>query len=188
MTNEIMHDVKNALTGIQTCAEVLEYDNLEPNERKEFAQTIMHKIEQIVEMTQDLLEFSYGQQEVLNLEIYSAETFIQDLLSTITPDLMLQNISICTDFHFTGAFQIDVKKMKRVFLNIITNARDAMPDGGTLTITSRFVHDMIQFEFMDTGCGMSPELQAHFLEPLVTEGKPQKRLKAHLICDVFMGS
>jgi signal transduction histidine kinase len=61
--------------------------------------------------------------------------------------------------------------MKRVFMNIVTNARDAMPDGGALTITSQLVNDMIQFAFIDTGCGMPPELQARMFEPYVTEGK-----------------
>ena len=48
---------------------------------------------------------------------------------------------------------------------------DAMPEGGTLTITSQYVNDLIQFEFTDTGIGMSPELQTHFLKPFVTAGK-----------------
>lgn len=39
-------------------------------------------------------------------------------------------------------------------------------------ITSQLVNDMLQIEFTDTECGMSSELQARFLEPLVTEGKP----------------
>jgi two-component system NtrC family sensor kinase len=61
--------------------------------------------------------------------------------------------------------------MKRVFMNIVDNARDAMPDGGVLRITSRLVGDRIQFEIADTGHGIPPELQAHIFEPGVTEGK-----------------
>jgi len=85
---------------------------------------------------------------------------------------MRRNISIHTNLSYTGKCQIDVTKMKRVFMNILWNARDAMPEGGTLTITSRLIDDIVQIEFADTGCGMSPELQTRFLEPLVTEGKP----------------
>ncbi len=56
-------------------------------------------------------------------------------------------------------------------MNIISNACDAMPDGGTLTVTAQVADNRIQVEFTDTGCGMPPELQQRFLEPLVTEGK-----------------
>ena len=63
-------------------------------------------------------------------------------------------------FRIQGLIErgVDIEKMKRVFMNIVTNARDAMPDGGMLTITSRLVGNVVQFEFTDTGCGMSSEL------------------------------
>ena len=74
--------------------------------------------------------------------------------------------------QYRGHVCLDVEKMEQAFLNIVYNARDAMPDGGTLTISTKQIDAMVCIEFTDTGCGMSPELQAHFLEPFVTAGKP----------------
>ncbi len=172
MTGEVIHDVKNALTGIRTCAEILRYDDSDPEERIEFAETIIGEIDRVLGMTQELLDFSYGKRRTLNIQTCSVKSSIQDILSIIACDFESRNISIRTDLRYTGEIQVDVEKMKRVFMNILTNARDAMPEGGSLTIASRLVNDMVQIDFTDTGCGMSPELQARFLEPLVTERTP----------------
>ncbi len=172
MTGEIMHDVKNALTGIRTCAEVLGYDDSTPEERIEFAKIIVMEVDRVFGMTQELLEFSYGGQKSLNLEMCSVRELIQDILLAIKCDFTNRNITIHTNLHYTGQFQSDVAKMKRVIMNVIDNARDAMPEGGTLTISSRLIHDMVEIEFTDTGCGMPSELQARMFEPLFTEGKP----------------
>ncbi|MCP4405631.1 MAG: PEP-CTERM sorting domain-containing protein [bacterium] len=171
MAGEVMHDVKNALTGIRTCAEVLQYDDIEPEERVEFAKTVVEEVDRVFGMTQELLDFSYGGRNRLKLEVCSVKEFLQDLLSIIKPDFTSRGIAIRVDLRDTGELWMDVAKMKRVFMNIMTNARDAMPEGGTLTMTSRPIDDMVQIEFTDTGHGMSPELQACFLDPLVTEGK-----------------
>ena len=168
----LMHDVKNALTGIVSCAEVLGVGELEPEEKEEFFRIIASEIERVVGMTQDLMDFASGKHQALQLQSLHVNDFMQSLLSIIKHALAGRNISIQLDLQYTGQFQVDVEKMKCVFLNIVYNARDAMPDGGSLTITSRIVNDVIQFEFTDTGCGMSPELQARFLEPFVTAGKP----------------
>lgn len=172
MASTIVHDVKNAFTAIRSCAEVMAADELDPHDRKDFAQMIVSEIDRSVDMTQELLEFSRGKTRALNVQRYSAMALVQDLIAVVQHDFVSRQITIHTDLQYSGELQVDLEKMRRVFMNIITNARDAMLEGGTLTITSRQVGEMIQFEFIDTGCGISPELQARMFEPLVTEGKP----------------
>lgn len=168
----MLHEVKNALTGILSCAEILGTGNLEPDEQEEFLQIVAHEIDRVVGMTQEFRECADEQQRVLKFRTSSVKRFVQDLLLPIQRDFTSRKISIHTDLYYTGSFEIDSAKMKQVFMNILNNARDAMPEGGSLTITSRLVKGMIQFEIIDTGCGMSPELQMRMFEPLVTEGKP----------------
>ncbi|GAG17397.1 unnamed protein product [marine sediment metagenome] len=62
-------------------------------------------------------------------------------------------------------------ELQQVFLNLITNARDAMPDGGTLTISTRARESGeggVEVEFSDTGSGMSAELAQRAFEPFLT--------------------
>ena len=53
-------------------------------------------------------------------------------------------------------------------MNLIVNARDAMPEGGTLTIATRYTGDELLLEVADTGVGMSPELQSRIFDPFFT--------------------
>jgi signal transduction histidine kinase len=63
---------------------------------------------------------------------------------------------------------VDVEKMKRVFMNIITNAIDAMPEGGTLTIRSRKADGNVEITFTDTGAGMTRDTLEKLWNPLFT--------------------
>jgi len=58
--------------------------------------------------------------------------------------------------------------LKQVFLNLVINAIDAMPEGGNLSIRTILDHESVSIEFADTGCGMSPEAQARLFEPFFT--------------------
>jgi signal transduction histidine kinase len=64
---------------------------------------------------------------------------------------------------------VDTNKMQRVFTNLVKNAFDAMPDGGSLEISSRHDEQTVNFSFIDTGCGMSEDVAKkflrHFLQP-----------------------
>jgi signal transduction histidine kinase len=188
MATEMIHDVKNALTGIRTCAEVLGYPDLDPTDRQEFAQTIVSQVDQMVAMIHDMLECSSGHRETLQVQTISVEGFLQEVCAAIASDFALRNIATCLDVQYTGTIQVDVTQMKRVFLNLASNARDAMPDGGRFTMSCRIIKEdgtrqgawhrpkchapLVEFTLTDTGCGMSPELQAHLFEPFVTAGKP----------------
>jgi signal transduction histidine kinase len=64
--------------------------------------------------------------------------------------------------------QMDPEKITRVFFNIIKNAVDAMPNGGTLTIGYRRVDSSIEISFADTGVGISEEILPKIFSPLFT--------------------
>jgi two-component system sporulation sensor kinase A len=64
--------------------------------------------------------------------------------------------------------KVDREKMNRAFVNIITNAVDAMPESGTLTVTSKTVKGNVKIAFKDTGTGMSKETLSNIWSPLFT--------------------
>ena len=82
-------------------------------------------------------------------------------------------ITLQVETLYAGPIQIDVESIQQAFMNLVYNARDAMPEGGVLTIRSRLLEDgMVQFEFIDTGCGMSADIVERLFDPFVTAGKP----------------
>ena len=164
-----MHDMKNAFSGMLACAEVLHNGELEPADRQELLQLIRCEMERVVRMAGECHKngTALSIRRVSSAKLFDA--FIPFLRHHI---LTNRKITLHIDMQYRGDIFVDVEKMEQAFLNIVYNARDAMPDGGTLTIATQHIDEMAHIEFTDTGCGMSPELQAHFLEPFVTSGKP----------------
>jgi signal transduction histidine kinase/DNA-binding response OmpR family regulator len=170
ITTSIMYDLKSSLQLIRGCTERIGKNETDPVQRKDCAQMILHELDRIKRMAQELREFSSGQKGRLNLQTVSVKDFVQDVLAIIERSFASQNISIHTELHYTGQFTIDVEKMKHVFINIADNARKSMSETGSLTITSRLTNEMIQFEFIDEGCGISPDLQPRLFEPVASDG------------------
>ena len=170
----VMHEMKNALTGILSCAHVLNSDTLAYEARQEFMSLIGREIDRIVGMAENFSERCDERAEPLETQRLS----VGELFATIVPvidthSLAGRNIALQVDADYTGEIQIGVEKVQQAFMNIVYNARDAMPDGGALTIRSRlFDNETVLFEFIDSGCGMSPEMQQRIFEPFATEGKP----------------
>jgi signal transduction histidine kinase len=140
-------------------------------ERQQRSHTIVQEIDLILGTVQELLEFSYGQHGALNLQSCTVQEFIDRVIATLNTRFAGQRITIEKHLEYGGDIQFDRKKMTRVFLNIAENARNAMPEGGTLTITNRLVDNIVHFEFIDQGYGISPELSDRIFEPFVSEGK-----------------
>lgn len=170
MTSYMMHDLRNPLDAIRSCAERLGNDE---TGRKDSVQTITHEIDRIMGITQELWELSQGQRGVLHLQTLSVEDFVQDVLFFIERDFSSQQLSIHSDLQYTGQFTVDVDKIRWVFLKIVDNARQAMPEGGVLTIRSCLVNDDVQFEFVDEGNGIPADLQAHLFDPFVSGERTQ---------------
>jgi signal transduction histidine kinase len=66
---------------------------------------------------------------------------------------------------------MDQDKLVRVFYNIASNARDAMPQGGTLEVTTIEENGFVKIEFRDSGTGMPEEVKKRIFEPFMTYGK-----------------
>ena len=79
-----------------------------------------------------------------------------------------EKINIVKNPEEEPKFAVDTDKMKRVFVNLIRNAFDAMPNGGTLTIKSGIIDNTLFFRFEDTGVGMSEDTLQNLWTPLFT--------------------
>jgi hypothetical protein len=80
-----------------------------------------------------------------------------------------ENIEMLDSTEDKLRIQVDVDKIVRVFINIIKNAIEAMPEGGTLTITSKESDGNLEIAFADTGTGMTKEIMEKLWTPLLTK-------------------
>jgi PAS domain S-box-containing protein len=159
------HDLRNPLTGITGAAY---YVRTKEGSRlsakgKEMLQLIEQDIGRSDKIINDLLEYS----KELRLEL--AETDVKSLTRDALAQVKIpRGIRVVNSTKKKPTVRLDVDKMERAFANIIRNAVDAMPNGGTLKIRSKESNGSLQITFRDTGEGMTEEALAKISTPLFT--------------------
>jgi PAS domain S-box-containing protein len=159
------HDLRNPLSGIKNAVYYLKKknDNCTSESKKEMFRIIDLSIEHANKIIGDLLDYSR------NIRLEISETMPKSLLLDALSTLDIPNrIKIIDNTQKTPSFKADVDSIKRVFVNIIKNAIEAMPEKGTIEIKSLQTESTIEFYFIDSGAGISEEIKAKLFTPLVT--------------------
>ena len=159
------HDLRNPLTGIKNSAYFLKKKGAEISEVQ--ANEMLDVIDKCVnysnKIVNDLLD--YSREIHLELKEYSPQSLIFDSLAMAQ---VPEKVKIVNCLKHTPNVKVDTDKIKRVFINLIKNAVDAMPNGGKLTIESKKVNDGVEISFVDTGTGISDEILPKLFSPLFT--------------------
>lgn len=172
----VAHDFNNILTAILGYAELaageLEADASD-NLVYEALQQIREGGERAAGLTRQLLAFS--RQQTSNPTVLTLNTVLQDMEKMLRR-LLTENINLqihCADD--LAPVRADRTQIEQVVMNLVINARDAMPDGGTLAIhtansdeqltTEDANHTAVELRVRDTGCGMDRATLARIFEP-----------------------
>ncbi|HWP83492.1 MAG TPA: ATP-binding protein [Bacteroidota bacterium] len=170
MAATIIHDIKNPMGTLRVYAQVMKKKSGN-EEAAKLADEMIHQVDRFVNMAQEILDFSKGVSS-LNIQEYDFNEVMESVLNFIEKDLTKNNVVLARKNEFQGRVKLDQDKMVRVFYNIASNARDAMPQGGTLTVaTSKTADGFVKIEFTDTGTGMPEEVKKRIFEPFMTYGK-----------------
>ena len=156
------HDLRNPLQGISGATYILKqilHSTMDERAR-EMLEIIEESVQHSNRIVSDLLEYSREPRlkqvgTDLNLLVKQA------VASVNVPENVLVKFKV-SDLRITADFDM----MRRVFVNIITNAVDAMPNGGELAIESREANGSLELSFTDTGTGFSNEAMAKLWKPL----------------------
>ena len=183
----IAHDFNNALAVILMYSElILNHTELSAKNRKRIS-VIYEQANKAASLTSQILDFS--RQSIIEAKPMDLLPFMQQLIgllrSTIPDNIKLSFINQ-SDVDFV--ISADGNRMQQLFMNLAINSRDAMPNGGDITIAmnliaqpdnenvseSRFDGDWIEITFTDSGEGISEENMAHLFEPFFTTKEPNK--------------
>jgi len=159
------HDLRNPLTGITGATYYLKkkLGSKTNKKEREMLQLIDQEIDHSDKIVNDLLEYS-GE---IRLELAQTDA------KSITRNA-LKSMKIPSRIHLLDStkeepkIELDADKMRRVFGNLIRNAVDAMPERGTLRITSRESNGNLKLSITDTGTGMTKETVERLWVPLFT--------------------
>jgi PAS domain S-box-containing protein len=161
----IGHDLRNPLTSIQGAAYYLKikYAKEMNAPAKEMLETIERSIQYSNKIINDLLD--YSREIKLEPEETTPKALVANALSLVSNPSDVRLINLTMD---SPSFSVDTGKMSRVFVNIIKNACDAMPNGGTLTVASAEAERSLEILFQDTGIGIPLEYIDKLWTPLFT--------------------
>jgi two-component system, cell cycle sensor histidine kinase and response regulator CckA len=181
LSGGIAHDFNNLLGVIIGYIQVIKRTLVTGHPSYEYAEEIEKAGQRAVSLTRQLLAFS--RQQVLEPVILNLNTLVSEM-EKMLPRLIGEDIQLNLILDpAIGQVKADSGQVEQVVMNLAVNARDAMPDGGTLTIQTSnarldaaFVREhpgsvpgkYVMLAITDTGTGMDPETQAQIFEPFFT--------------------
>ena len=174
----IAHELNNPLATISLHAEVLVGQLAADDRNRRSLLVIEQEVERMASLVSNLLLFSRRSHKQISTIDIGEE--LQNSLEFINYHLRSHRINVATDFaDDLPSVHADRQHLREVFLNLLTNASDAMPEGGTLTVRAKQQvletgAPAVMIEFSDSGAGVEPEDLAKLWEPFFTtkpEGK-----------------
>lgn len=156
LTSQIAHELNNPLYGIMNTLELLKTEIPPENRRRKLLDMSLSETIRLADMLKKMLSFSKPDQEIRKPT--SINTIIDEMLILHVKQLQENSVKVATDFNENiPDIKVSKNQMRQVILNMISNARDAMPDGGTLTFRTYAEDDTVCVDITDTGMGIQEE-------------------------------
>ena len=182
----VAHDFNNLLTGIMGHAELLSRRLEEGSSEKRYAREIIEIVEQAASLTKQLLTFS--RKHAFEPKRVELNEVVQGM-SSMLRRLIGEDIEFETQLgEGIGPILVDRSQIDQVLINLVVNARDAMPNGGKLSIQTKSSYSgalgdrspevedwsgrFVVLTVVDSGCGMDEELRRKIFDPFFTTKEP----------------
>jgi PAS domain S-box-containing protein len=176
----LAHEINNPLQSVQSCLTLAEEEvdgALRIDKLRRYLQVAAAEIERIAALVRRMREFyrpTHGGMQPVDIQVV-----LQGVLELTAKQLQQSHVTVQSEWATDlSIIQANADHLKQVFLNLILNAIDAMPDGGTLIVRTRLdtlppdgdqpARPAVRIDFADTGSGMPPEVQARLFEPFFT--------------------
>jgi len=156
LTSQIAHELNNPLYGIMNTLELLKSEIPADNKRRKILDMALSETIRLSDLLRKMLSFSKPDQEERHpVDINSV---LDEILLLHEKQLKENDINIAANLsEGLGLVNASKNQLRQVFLNMVANARDAMPQGGTLSVVTSGNADKIYVEVADTGTGIREE-------------------------------
>jgi signal transduction histidine kinase len=169
LTAGIAHELNNPLNNISITAEALidEYDDWNRDEKLKMLRTIAEQVERAGATVANLLDFT--RRDASLFEAIAINDVITRTTNIVANEMTLNNVKLELDLASNlPKVNANAHNLQQVFLNLFLNAIQAMPDGGTLTVTSYVEDDLLKVDVRDTGVGIPAEHRDKIFDPFFT--------------------
>ncbi len=166
----VAHDFNNLLTGILLYCDLLVTELRQHERLRKHVEEMRAAAQQGGTLIRQLLDVARKKAEQPRLLCWNEGIGV---LQPLLQRLLHENIRLVTELApEPGMVRLDPAGMQQIILNLVLNARDAMPDGGTLTLITRRSGSEVKLIVADTGCGMNRETRSRLFEPFFTTKQP----------------
>lgn len=172
LASGVAHDFNNTLAGILGRAQLLQRTD-DPEKLRRGLDIIIKTAEDGAKTVKRIQDFA-RQRRDHNFEFVSIDQILMDASEITRP--RWKNCAEASNIHISLELEIDSNAMvmgddselREVLVNMVFNAVDAMPEGGTLTLSSRTAGEQVVIKVADTGVGMYPEVRSRIFDPFFT--------------------
>jgi PAS domain S-box-containing protein len=170
LTNNFTHEIRNPLTAVGGLVRRLAKSVGLKSEARQYVERIVEEVGRLEILLKNMVAYSTAQ--MIPREQHDLRGIIKTLLAEVAERCRLQSITIETALAEIPLVHIDLELIEAMLKNLITNAIEAMPEGGGLTVSTTFRHvavgDFVVLGVKDTGVGIAEENIPLVFEPLFT--------------------
>ena len=166
MLGGVAHEIRNPLGGIELYAGFIADDLEDSDPRRDHILKVISEVRKLNQVISDFLMFA--RPALLQTEPLDLKEVVSDALFLLAPEMAQVQIVTQVNLDGDGAVLADAIQVKGAVVNVIKNAIQAMPNGGTLAIWFDQDLEDVVLAVKDTGKGISAEDQQHILEPFFT--------------------
>lgn len=171
LASGVAHEILNPLNIIGTLAQVMQLEKI-PASMRENLDEMLNQIKRATKITNNLRTFSH--QHDFEVSMVDVHALFDKTIALLEYDLNLDNVRV--ERHYDPdlpRIEADEDQLAQVFLNLVSNARDAMSSGDKrIIIETRSTYDGIEIRFTDTGVGIVPAEIAKIFDPFFTTKDP----------------
>jgi PAS domain S-box-containing protein len=167
LTSQIAHELNNPIYGIMNTLELLKTEIPPESKRRKILELSLSEIQRLSEMLRNMLSFSKPEEEArkpINLN-----DLLEGILLMMERQMRESNIRVVSDLdHQIPEVKASTNQMRQVMLNMFKNAKEAMPNGGTLTVRTAREDQRVSVHIQDTGVGIPEEIRSKIFEAFFT--------------------
>ncbi|MFQ5964481.1 MAG: sensor histidine kinase [Candidatus Scalinduaceae bacterium] len=164
----IAHEICNPLTYVSGWLQMFLSETHDNDPKKKTYETLVQEFDRIAKLVSCLLEFA--KQTPTSKKIFDVNQVIEDVILMVGYTMKNENIEVTKNLLYSELkIEGDCNRLKQVFLNLLQNAREAMPNGGKIYLSTNLIHDnSIMIQFRDTGCGITRDQRSKAFRPFYT--------------------
>ncbi|PIV19805.1 MAG: PAS domain-containing sensor histidine kinase [Deltaproteobacteria bacterium CG_4_8_14_3_um_filter_45_9] len=167
LTSQIAHELNNPIYGIMNTLELLKTEIPPESKRRRILELSLSEIQRLSEMLRNMLSFSKPEEE--KRRPVKIDELIEGILLVMEKQMKESNIQVEASFDSDiPEVMASTNQMRQVMLNILKNAKEAMPKGGTLTVRTTREGNKVLIHIQDTGIGIPEEIRDKIFEAFFT--------------------